>query len=243
MEPRAFSGPRLAPPISDTAETATIPAPRGVDAPILQIVDQTGDLLGKTRQAPQEAHDDTSPRRNRNPPPLAAEPARTGIDIPAAPEPDHSHEYQSGEGAEHPEGHCEPDEHPELPILGERPWRFGFGWSTHNGSLTNQLLAIDSSSSPPRRRVPLARRRGRNEACPVLGQRRWRRSPRARRHRWAATGSLNAPTVVDSALPRRCPATACRAPWPWHARTHARRWRPGRAGWPASPARRPRSAD
>ena len=91
-----------------------------VDVPLLQIGDQAGDLLGQARQAAQQPHDDTGPRGDRHPPPLPAEPARIGIDIPAAPEPDHSHEHQTGERAEHPQGHRVPHEHPELPILGER---------------------------------------------------------------------------------------------------------------------------
>ena len=106
MAPRAFSGPRLAPPISDTAETTAIPGTkRGSTCPSFRSAIRPGISSGRRVRRRSKPHDDTGPRGDRHPPPLPAEPARIGIDIPAAPEPDHSHEHQTGERAEHPEGH------------------------------------------------------------------------------------------------------------------------------------------
>jgi hypothetical protein len=51
IDPSAFSGPRLAPPISDTAETAAIPAPARLDAAGLQVVEQAGGLPRQPGQA------------------------------------------------------------------------------------------------------------------------------------------------------------------------------------------------
>ena len=119
--PRAFSGPRLAPPISDTAETTVIPGTnRGSTCPSCRSGIRPGISSGRRV-------------RRRNSPTTTPAPAVTathhhcppnqpgfGIGIPAAPEPDHSHEHQTGERAEHPQGHRIPHEHPELPILSER---------------------------------------------------------------------------------------------------------------------------
>ena len=56
MEPSAFSGPRLAPPISDTAETATIAGHRArVDVFVLQVGDQAGSLVGQVGQPAEQA--------------------------------------------------------------------------------------------------------------------------------------------------------------------------------------------
>ena len=86
IEASTFSGPTLAPPISDTAETATVPgtSPR-VDALGLQVVEQAGNLLGQAGQSPQQANHDAGRGGDRHPPPVTAEPPWTGIGVPPSP--------------------------------------------------------------------------------------------------------------------------------------------------------------
>ena len=116
-----------------------------VDMPLLQIGDQAGNLLGQAHQPAQQPHDDTGARGDRHPPPLPAEPARIGIDIPAAPEPDHPHEHQTGERAEHPQGQRISHEHPELAILSERGRAAGSDEALMNANPPRH----DSSTRPP----------------------------------------------------------------------------------------------
>ena len=87
---------------------------------LLEVREQAGNRLGQSGQLPQQAHRDTRPRGHRNPPPFPAEPARIRNGVPAAAEPDHSHEHEAGEGAEDPEHERVRDKDPEFARLGER---------------------------------------------------------------------------------------------------------------------------
>ena len=113
------------------------------------------------------------------------------------------------------------------------------------GAMNARCIGSTSIARPQTCARP-AQVRAERSGSPTRSRREHERSaPRSLRDRPALAGdvSLNAPTLVGSAVPRRCPATAYRAAWPWHARTPARRSRPGRGGWPVSQSRRPRSAD
>ena len=96
--PSAFSGPRLAPPISDTAETATIPGTdRGSTCRVLEVLEQARDPGGRWVRRRSSPTTTPARRRDRHPPPMPAEPARIRIRVPVAPEPDHSDEHQAGD--------------------------------------------------------------------------------------------------------------------------------------------------
>ena len=118
MVASTFSGPTLAPPISDTTETTTDPEHQSrVDALDLQVLEQAGDFLGQVGQPPQQADHDAGRRSNCHPPPVPAEPARTGVGVPPAPELDDPERNQAGERPDRPEGGRIAHEHPELPLL------------------------------------------------------------------------------------------------------------------------------
>ena len=137
MAPSAFSGPRLAPPISDTVETATIPGTsRGSTCSVLQVGEQARNLLGQAGQTAQQPDDGTGRRGDRHPPPMPAEPARIGVAVPLAPERDHSDEHQAGDRAEHPQGHRVTHQDPELPLLGDRRCRGRPGRDAHDADLS-----------------------------------------------------------------------------------------------------------
>ena len=121
MVPSTFSGPTLAPPISDTTETAMVPGTSpGSTCSGLQVFEQAGNRLGQLGQLPQ--HADHEPRRRGDgyPPPVSAEPAWIGSRVPPGPQLDHSQDNQAGEPAEHSEGDRVRRKRPELSLLGNR---------------------------------------------------------------------------------------------------------------------------
>ena len=77
-------------------------------------------MLGQPGQPAKQPDQDAGRCGDRDPPPLPAEPAGTGIDIPVVAEADDPHEHQAGECAEDTEGDRIAQQHPELPRLGQR---------------------------------------------------------------------------------------------------------------------------
>ena len=113
-----------------------------------QVVEQAGNLPGQPGQPPQQASHDAGRRGGRHPPPVPAEPAGAEIGAPAVPELDYPQGNQPGEGAEHPEGGRVTNEHPELPLPGDRGSRRQPEHSVHErdaSKIEPATLAVDTA--------------------------------------------------------------------------------------------------
>ena len=160
MAPRAFSGPRLAPPISDTAETAAIPGTiPGSTCPLLRSSNRPGTCSG--RRVRRRSNPTTTPAaaviatHHQCPPNQPGSESR----VPLASEVDHAHEDQTRECAEHPESDRVSHQHPELPLLTDRYLGSRLGRGAHDADLLTAALAhsaIASNSLQPRHRLDRA---------------------------------------------------------------------------------------
>ena len=103
VAPSACSGPRLAPPISDTAETATIPGTSPVSTSAPSMSSMSPGISRGASSRTQQADHDAGPCRDCDPPPVAPEPARIRNVVPVVASIGHAQEHWTGHRADDPE--------------------------------------------------------------------------------------------------------------------------------------------
>ena len=221
MEASTFSGPTLAPPIRDTAETAMVPGTsRGSMRPARTSSKKPGTSSG--RRVSRRSRPTTMPApavtatHHQCPPNQPG----IGIGVPPRPELDHPQANQSCERAEHPEDSGVTNEHPEVAPLGKRRIGARFGRLAHKRNASKEHAQL--TYAPIVRVTPSHEDTG--HFVMVRPTSRPRVDVLKRRHRCRSP-------ATESSIPTR--STARTVWWCWYSallreRTRWTRWKTGR---------------